>query len=84
MVPRLGEKYNWEVETTLKPFSKYRTDQYAKSGLPAAPAIMIGDELVVRGCDADEIKVEAAICRHLGLPEPEKSKEGVLGKIFGG
>ncbi len=84
MVPRLGSKYNLEVETTSKPFSEYRTDEYARSELPAAPAIMIGDELVVQGCDADESKLEAAICRHLGLPEPEQTKKGIFGKIFGG
>jgi hypothetical protein len=84
MVPRLGSKYGVEVETTSRPFSEYHTDEYAKSGLPAAPAVMIGDELVVQGCDADEGELEAAICRHLGLPEPERSKKGILGKLFGG
>lgn len=84
MVPRLGSKYNLEVETTSKPFSEFRTDEYARSGLPPAPAIMIGDELLVQGCDVDENKLEAAICRHLGLPEPERSKKGIIDKIFGG
>ncbi len=82
-MPGLGGKYKLEVETTSKPFSEYRTEEYAKSGLPAAPAIMIGDELVVQGCDADESKIEAAICRHLGLPEPQR-KKGTIGKILGG
>jgi hypothetical protein len=47
-----------------------------------APAIMVGDELVVQGCDVDEEKVEAAICRHLGLPEPEPRKKGILDRLF--
>ncbi len=46
-----------------------------------APAIMVGDELIVQGCDIDEEKLEAAICRQLGLPEPEK--KGILDRLFG-
>lgn len=83
MVPGLGRKYGVEVETISKPFKEYHTDEYTKSGLPAAPAVMIGDELVVQGCDADEGELEAAICRHLGLPEPEQQKKGILGRILG-
>ncbi len=77
MVPRLGSKYGVEVETISKPFKEYRTEEYAKSGLPAAPAVMIGEEQVVQGCDADEGELEAAICRHLDLPEPDRSQRGV-------
>jgi hypothetical protein len=71
-----------EIETISKPFQAYRTEEYAKLGLPLAPAIMVGDELVVQGCDVDENKVEAAICRHLGLPEPEPQKKGILDRLF--
>jgi hypothetical protein len=78
----LGEKYKVEVETTTRPHQEYRTEEYAKLGLPAAPAILVGDELVVQGCDVDEGKVEAAICRHLGLPEPEQQKKGILDRFF--
>ena len=84
MIPRLGEKYKVEIETISKPRQEYRTEEYARSGLPIAPAIMVGDELVVQGCDAAEEKVEAAICRHLGLPEPEPHKKGVLDRLFKG
>jgi hypothetical protein len=59
-----------EIEITSKPYQAYRSEEYAKLGLPMAPAIMVGDELIVQGCDMDEEKVEAAIRRHLGLPEP--------------
>jgi hypothetical protein len=38
--------------------------------LPKAPAIIVGDEVVVEGSDIHEHKLETAICRHLGLPEP--------------
>jgi len=43
---------------------------------------MIGDELVVQGCDVDEEKLESAICRHLGLPEPEPQKKGIMDRLF--
>lgn len=72
-----------EIETTSRPFKEYRTEEYAKLGLPVASAIMVGDELVVQGCDVDEEKVEAVICRHLGLPEPEpKKKKGIMDRLF--
>lgn len=47
-----------------------------------APAIMIDDELVVQGCDIDEEKLESAICSHIGLPEPEPQKKGILDRLF--
>ncbi len=71
-----------EIKTTSKPFKEYRTEEYAKLGLPMAPAIMVGDELVVQGCDVDEEKLESAICRHLGLPEPEPQKKGIIDRLF--
>ncbi len=78
----MGEKYNLEIETTSKPFQEYRTEEYARMGLPMAPAIMVGDDLVVQGCDVGEDKLEAAISRHLGLPEPEPQKKGILDRLF--
>jgi hypothetical protein len=82
LIPRLGKKYKVEIETISKPNQEYRTEEYARLGLPAAPAIMVGDELVVQGCDVAEEKVEAAIRRHLGLPEPEPQKKGILDRLF--
>jgi hypothetical protein len=82
MIPRLGEKYQVEIETVSKPNQEYRSEEYAKLGLPLAPAIMVEDELVVQGCDVDEDQLEAAICRHLGLPEPESQKRGILDRLF--
>ena len=82
ITPRLGEKYPVEIETISKPNQEYRTAEYAKLGLPVAPAIMVGDELIVQGCDVDEDKLEAAICHHLGLPEPEPQKKGILDRLF--
>ena len=83
MVPRLGQRYAFEAEVISKPIADYQTDEYFELDLPAAPAIMVGEEIVVEGGDVAEDKLEAVICRHLGLPEPEPPKKGFLGRIFG-
>jgi hypothetical protein len=44
---------------------------------------MVGEEVVVEGADVAEDKLEAVICRHLGLPEPESKNKGFLGRFFG-
>jgi hypothetical protein len=53
-----------------------------KLNLPKAPAVMIGAEIVVEGADIAENKLEAAICRHLGIPESEIKKEGILSRLL--
>jgi hypothetical protein len=83
MVPRLGQKYEFETEVISKPIADYQTDEYFELDLPAAPAVMVGEEIVVEGADVSEDKLEAVICRHLGLPEPEPKKKGLLGRFFG-
>jgi hypothetical protein len=83
MVPRLGQKYPIEVEVTSKLIAEYQTDEYFELDLPTAPAIMVGDEIVVEGADVAEHQLAAVICRHLGLPEPEPPKKGFLGRLFG-
>jgi hypothetical protein len=45
-----------------------------KLSLPIAPAVMVGDEIIVQGCEVAEEKVEAAICRQLNLAEPLPKK----------
>lgn len=82
-MPRLGQKYEMEIETISKPIAEYQTDEYFELDLPTAPAVMVGDEIVVEGDDVAEHKLEAVICRHLGLPEPEPPKKGFLGRLFG-
>ncbi len=67
MMPRLGEKYDVEIETISKPRAEYSTAEYLEKRLPKAPAIMVGDESVVEGSDIAEEKLEAIICKHLGL-----------------
>ena len=83
MMPRLGEKYqDIEIEVTSKPIAEYQTDEYFELDLPTAPAVMVGEEIVVEGSNVSQEKVEAVICRHLGLPEPEPQKKGFLGRLF--
>jgi hypothetical protein len=72
MIPRLGEKYKGlvEIETISKPRQEFQDIEYMKLGLPIAPAVMVGKELIVQGCESAEGKVEAAICRQLSPSEP--------------
>jgi len=83
MMPRLGQKYNFECEVISKPIAEYQTDDYFELDLPAAPAVMVGEEIVAEGSDVEEDRLETVICKHLGLPEPEPNKKGVLGRLFG-
>jgi hypothetical protein len=80
MLPRLGATYNIELVVTSKPQSEYQTDEYFELELPVAPAIMVGDEVVTEGSDISEEKLEACICKNLGLPEPER--KSFLGRFF--
>lgn len=82
MMPRLGAKYPVEIDVTSKPKAEYTTDAYFDLDLPVAPAVMVGDEIVVEGQDVPEHEVEVHICRQLGLPEPQPGKKGVLSRIF--
>ncbi|MBM9606553.1 hypothetical protein JWG88_20120 [Desulfopila inferna] len=80
MMPRLGEKYPVEIEVTTKPNSEYETDEYFELDLPVAPAVMVGEEIVVEGTDVSDHELEVCICRQLGLPEPQK--KGLLSRIL--
>jgi hypothetical protein len=82
MMPRLGEKYDIEIETISKPKEEYNTDEYFELDLPIAPAVMVDEEIVVEGSDITEEKLESVICKHLGLPTPEPQKKGVLGRLL--
>ncbi len=81
-MPGLGEKYEIKIETISKPKAKYMTDEYFELDLPVAPAVTVADEILVEGSDISQIKLEAAICRHLGLPEPEETRKGFLNRFL--
>jgi hypothetical protein len=81
-MPRLGERYDIEMETISKPREEYITDEYFELELPVAPAVMVGEEIVVEGSDISDEDLEAAICNHLGLPPPEPKKKGILGRLL--
>jgi hypothetical protein len=83
MMPRLGQKYAIEIDTISKPIADYQTDEYFDLDLPAAPAVMVAEEIVVEGSDVAEAKLEAVICQHLGLPLPTPEPKGFLKRLFG-
>jgi len=66
MTPGLGSKYDIDIEVTSKPRADYQSEEYSKSGLPKAPAIMIDGEIIVAGKDIGEEELETIIRRHLG------------------
>ena len=82
MMPRLGGKYDIEIETISKPKAEYSTDEYFELDLPVAPAVMVGEEIVVEGSDVSEEKLESIICKHLGLQPLESKKKGILYRIL--
>jgi hypothetical protein len=83
MMPRLGQKYPLDIEVISKPKADYHTDEYFGLDLPVAPAVMVEEEIVVEGENVSEHEVEVCICRHLGLPQPEETKKGILKKLLG-
>jgi hypothetical protein len=84
MLPRLGANYPIEIEVISKPKAEYQTDEYFELDLPAAPAVMVGDEIVVEGANVSAQEVEAAFRRHLGVAEPAAPKKGFFSRLFGG
>jgi len=82
MIPGLGTKYDIHIEITSKPKADYMTDEYFELDLPVAPAVLVGDEIVVEGSDVSQEKLESTICRHLGLPEPVIAKKGIVNRLF--
>ena len=82
MSPRLGDKYDIQIETMSKPKAEYNTDEYFELDLPVAPAVMVDEEIVVEGSDVSDEKLESVICKHLGLPVPEPRKKGLFSRIF--
>jgi len=67
----LGKKYEIGVEAVSKSREEYQSEAYKAAGLPAAPAVMVDDEVVGQGPEISAEKLEIAIRRHLGLPSLE-------------
>jgi hypothetical protein len=65
MMPRLGSKYDIDIETISKPKADYMTDEYFELDLPVAPAVMVGEEIVVEGSDISEEELESVIRKYL-------------------
>ena len=66
MIPGLGEKYGITVEVISKSREEYAGEAYSKLGLPVAPAIMVGEQVLVEKSDVTLEKLELAIQRELG------------------
>jgi hypothetical protein len=82
MMPGLGENYGIKIETISKPKAEYITDEYFELELPVAPAVMVGDEIIVEGSDIGKFEVETEICKQLDLPLPKPESKGFFKKLF--
>ena len=69
MLPRLGKKFDLPVEVVAKPRDAYQALTYADLGLPRAPAIMLGGEVLVAGHDIDEQELEEKIRQAMAAPK---------------
>ena len=69
----MGKKYELEVEEISKSREEYQNEAYKASGQPAAPAVMVEDEIAGQGPSLSEEGLEVVIRRHLGL-SPLKSQ----------
>jgi len=63
----LGKKYELEVEEISRSREEYQSEAYQATGLPAAPAVMVANEVATQGPEISEEKLEVVIRRHLGL-----------------
>ncbi|MFZ5771859.1 MAG: NEPxGxxU motif selenoprotein TsoC [Thermodesulfobacteriota bacterium] len=65
MLPRLSEKFDIPFEVSERPRHEYQSLAYADLGLPRAPAIMIGGDVIVEGRDIDEQELEKILRQRL-------------------
>jgi len=80
--PGWAKSNDIEIETISKPIAEYNTDEYFELDLPVAPAVTVGEEIVIEGSDVSDEKLESVICKYLGLPPPEPQKKGILGRLL--
>ena len=66
----MAHKYEMDVEEISMSREEYQSESYKTSGLPAAPAVMVGDEIAGQGAGISEEKLEEVIRNHLGLKTP--------------
>jgi hypothetical protein len=78
----LGAEYDVEIETTSKPKMEYQTEDYMELDLPVAPAVMIGEEVLVEGSDVSEEELVGAIREQLGMPPLQTKKKGIIGRLL--
>ena len=78
MMPGRGAKYAIAFETIAKPKEDYLTDEYFELDLPVAPAVMVGEEIMVEGADISQNELGSAICQQLGLPAPAPAQKGLI------
>jgi hypothetical protein len=71
MLSRLDGRPELIVEVISRPRAEFRCDEYYALELPVAPAIMVGEEIVVEGKDIDEATLAATIRRGLELSSRE-------------
>lgn len=78
MLPRLGVTCGNKItiEIMSRPKGEYLTDEYFALDLPVAPAIMVGDEIVIEGKDVDDHTTRSrrpsAVCWVCRSPSPPK------------
>ena len=82
MIPGLGERYDIKIETISKPNAEFMTDEYFELDLPVAPAVMVGDDILVEGSDISQEELESAICRHLGISKPKQTKKSFYNRLL--
>jgi hypothetical protein len=63
MLPGLGDTCNLEIEIISNTRDAYRSAKYLATGLPAAPALMLGDEILVQGWPISEEFLMSAVCQ---------------------
>ena len=66
MIPSLGQKFGVTVEVISKPRGEYASKAYSELGLPLAPAIMVGEQVLVQKSDISQEELESVLRRHLG------------------
>lgn len=81
-MPRLGDTYDVEIEVISKPIAEYNTDEYFELDLPVAPAVMVGEVIVIEGKDVPDEDIEKEICKQLKLPPPKPVKKGIIDRLL--